>query len=312
MFQMMNEARIGVGCNSVSIASAAYYNALEYANVRTQGRKVTEKDPLKPQIPIIEHADVKRMLLFQKAVVEGSLSLVIEATTRYDLWQTTEGEEKEKHHLIMELLTPMVKSYPAEMSILTTSAALQIFGGYGYTKEFLAELFFRETRIHTLHEGATAIHGMDLLGRKVTIKNGMAVMLLMQDVMADIDRAGQYEALSEYTSILSHKLLSLQEVTMHLVGVAQSEGPEAYLSDATLYLELFGILAIGWQWIKQGIKVEELRQSNTKKYSAEFLRSKSYALQYFFEYEIPKTEGLIARLKSTNRVTMQATREEIL
>ena len=312
MFQMMNEARIGVGCNAVSIASAAYYTSLEYANVRTQGRKVTEKDPLKPQIPIIEHADVKRMLLFQKAVVEGSLSLVLEATIRYDLSKTTEGEEKEKNHLILELLTPMVKSYPSEMSILTTSAALQVFGGYGFTKEFLAELFFRETRIHTLHEGTTAIHGMDLLGRKVMMKNGMATMLLMQEVMADIEKAQQHQALRAYAVGLGEKLMKLQEVTMHLLSVAQTEGPEAYLSDATLYLELFGILAVGWQWIKQGIKVEELKQAQTKKYSAEFLQSKLYALQYFFEYEIPKTEGLIIRLKSKNRVTVLATKDDIL
>ncbi len=312
MFQMMNEARIGVGCNAVSIASAAYYNSLDYANVRTQGRKVTEKDPLKPQIPIIEHADVKRMLLFQKAIVEGVLSLVFEATTRFDQWKTSEGEEKEKNLLILELLTPMVKSYAAEMSILTTSAGLQIFGGYGYTKEFLAELFFRETRIHTLHEGATAIHGMDLLGRKVMMKNGLATMLLMQEVMGDIEKAKQYSGLEGYSNILSEKMMKLQEVTMHLVEVAQKEGPEAYLSDATLYLELFGLLVVGWQWIKQGVKVEELKKAISKNYSAEFLQSKINALEYFFEYEIPKTEGLITRLKSKNRVTLQASNETIL
>jgi alkylation response protein AidB-like acyl-CoA dehydrogenase len=312
MFQMMNEARIGVGCNAVSIASAAYYNSLDYANVRTQGRKVTEKDPLKPQIALIEHADVKRLLLFQKAIIEGALSLVLEATTRFDLSKTSEGEEKEKNTLILELLTPMVKSYPAEMSILTTSAGLQIFGGYGYTKEFLAELFFRETRIHTIHEGATAIHGMDLLGRKVMMKNGLATMLLMQEVMADIEKAQKYDAVKLYATVLGEKLMQLQEVTMHLVEVAQKEGPEAYLSDASLYLELFGILVIGWQWIKQGTKAEELKHAQTKSYSPDFLQSKLYAMQYFFEYEIPKTEGLVTRLKSKNRVTVQATKEEIL
>ncbi|MCW3126349.1 MAG: acyl-CoA dehydrogenase family protein [Bacteroidetes bacterium] len=312
MFQMMNEARIGVGCNAVSIASAAYYNSLDYANIRLQGRKVTEKDPAKPQIPIIEHADVKRLLLFQKAIVEGSLSLVMEATTRYDRWQASEGEEKERNLLVLELLTPMVKSYPAEMSIQTTSAALQCFGGYGYTKEFMAELFFRETRIHTLHEGATAIHGMDLLGRKVMMKNGMATMLLMQEVMEDIEKAQKYDSIKAYAIGLGEKLMKLQEVTVHLVSVAQSEGPEAYLSDATLYLELFGILAIGWQWIKQGTKVEELKQAQSKNYSAEFLQSKMYALQYFFEYEVPKVDGLITRLMSKNRVTVNAKKEEIL
>jgi len=312
MFQMMNEARIGVGCNATSIASAGYYNSLEYANVRTQGRKITEKDPLKPQIPIIEHADVKRMLLFQKAIVEGSLSLVFEATTALDNYHTLEGEEKEKNFLILELLTPIVKSYPAEMSILTTSAALQCFGGYGYTREFMAELFFRETRIHALHEGTTAIHGMDLLGRKMMMHNGKATILLMQQIMQDIEAAQKYDSLRGYANLLAQRIMKLQEVTMHLITVAQSQGPEVYLSDATLFLELFGILAIGWQWIKQGIKVEELKASGTKAYSAEFLQSKQYALQYFFEYEIPKTEGLITRLKSDNHVTVVAKAEEIL
>jgi butyryl-CoA dehydrogenase len=312
MFQMMNEARIGVGCNATSIASAGYYNSLEYANVRTQGRKITEKDPLKPQIPIIEHADVKRMLLFQKAVVEGSLSLVFEATTRLDNYHATVGEERENNFLILELLTPIVKSYPAEMSILTTSAALQCFGGYGYIKEFMAELFFRETRIHSLHEGTTAIHGMDLLGRKMMMNNGKATILLMQQIMQDIEAAQKYDSLRVYANDLAQKIMKLQEVTMHLITVAQSQGPEVYLSDATLFLELFGILAIGWQWIKQGTKVEELKASGTKVYSAEFLQSKQYALQYFFEYEIPKTEGLITRLKSENHVTVVAKAEEIL
>ena len=312
MFQMMNEARIGVGCNAVSIASAAYYNSLDYANVRTQGRKITEKDPLKPQIPIIEHADVKRLLLFQKAMVEGALSLVFEATTCLDNYATLTGEEKETNFLILELLTPIVKSYPAEMSILTTSAALQCFGGYGYTKEFMAELFFRETRIHALHEGTTAIHGMDLLGRKMMMHNGKATILLMQRIMEDIQSAQKYDSLKGYSNELAQKIMKLQEVTMHLVTVAQNQGPEVYLSDATLFLELFSILAIAWQWIKQGIKVEELKLSGTKAYSAEFLQSKMYALQYFFEYEVPKTEGLIFRLKSENHVTVGAKAEEIL
>jgi len=312
MFQMMNEARIGVGANAVSIASAAYYNSLDYAHVRTQGRKITEKDPTKPQIPIIEHADVKRLLLFQKAVVEGALSLVFEATTCLDNYATMEGEEKETNFLILELLTPIVKSYPAEMSIQTTSAALQCFGGYGYTREYMAELFFRETRIHTLHEGTTAIHGMDLLGRKVMMKDGKATILLMQRIMGDIQAAQKYDSLKLYSNMLAQKIMKLQEVTMHLISVAQSQGPEVYLSDATLYLELFGILAIGWQWIKQGIKVEELKLSGTKAYSAEFMQSKLYALQYFFEYEMPKTEGLIMRLKSDNHVTVAVKAEEIV
>jgi len=312
MFQMMNEARIGVGLQATSIATAAYYNSLDYANVRMQGRKLTDKDPAKPQIPIIKHADVKRMLLFQKAIVEGSLALCLQAAMYYDQWHTSEGEAKEENFLKLELLTPIVKSYPAEMSILTTSAALQCFGGYGYTKEYLAELFFRETRIHTLHEGTTAIHGMDLLGRKVMMKGGQATLLLMQEVMADIERAKQSALLKPYAAALEKELEKLQEVTMHLVGTAQSEGAEVFLADATLYLELFGIIAIAWQWLKMGTKAEALQQAGTKSYSPEFLQSKLHALQYFFEYELPKTAGLLTRLKSPNHLTVTVNEEEIV
>ena len=198
------------------------------------------------------------------------------------------------------------------MSILTTSAALQCFGGYGFTKEYLAELFFRETRIHTLHEGTTAIHGMDLLGRKVMLKNGQATLLLMQDVMQDIEAAKKYESLKGYAVTLTQKLMSLQEITMHLMGIAQKKGPEVMLADATLYLELFGIIAIGWQWIKQGTKTEELKQTNDKSYSTQFMQGKLNALQYFFEYEIPKTEGLLTRLKSKVEVTTHVKAEDMV
>jgi len=312
MFQMMNEARIGVGLQATSISSAAYYASLEYANVRLQGRKLSDKNPLNPQIPIIEHADVKRLLLFQKAIVEGSLALGFQATMYLDQWRTSAGEEKENNFLKLELLTPIAKSYPAEMSILSTSAALQCFGGYGFTKEYLAELFFRETRIHTLHEGTTAIHGMDLLGRKVMMQNGKATMLLMQDVMSDIANAKKHDALLNHANTLEQKLQQLQQVTIHLMTVAQKDGVETFLADATLYLEYFGIVAIGWQWLKMAEKAAIEKQSLSKKYTTEFLQSKFHALNYFFEYEMPKTESLYIRLCSSYPVTMQAKAEEIV
>ncbi len=312
MFQMMNEARIGVGMQATSIASAAYYHALDYANVRLQGRKITDKDPSKPQIPIIEHADVKRLLLFQKAIVEGSLALCLHAAIYYDNYHTLEGEEKENNFLKLELLTPIAKSYPAEMSILSTSVALQCFGGYGYTKDYMAELFFRETRIHTLHEGVTAIHGMDLLGRKVMLQNGKATMLLMQEVFADVEQAKKSALLIPYAETLEKELEKLQEVTMHLVGVAQSKGAEVFLADAALYLELFGIIALGWQWLKMATKAEELKQAGSKKYTPEFLQSKMHTLQYFYEYEIPKTAGLRKRLTSGDDLTVRVKAGEIV
>ena len=206
----------------------------------------------------------------------------------------------------------MAKSYPAEMSILSTSAGLQVFGGYGFTKEYMAELFFRETRIHTLHEGTTAIHGMDLLGRKLSMAGGKGVMLLFQEIMQDIQKAQEHEQLKAYAESLSQRLMKLQELTMHLMGVAQKEGAEVYLSDASLYLELFGILGVAWQWLKMGTIALQVQSAGGKGYTTEFLQSKQHALQYYFEYELVKTDGLFKRLKSNNRVTVNAKPEEIV
>ncbi len=182
MFQMMNEARVDVGMGAAAIASAAYYASLDYARQRPQGRPVAGKDPLAPQVPIIEHADVKRMLLFQRAVVEGSLALIFQCAQYVDLALVTEGEEKEKYELLLDLLTPVAKSYPSEMGILSVSQGLQCLGGYGYCDEFPLEQYYRDVRIHPIHEGTTGIQGMDLLGRKVIMKNGKALFLYLAEL----------------------------------------------------------------------------------------------------------------------------------
>lgn len=307
MFQMMNEARISVGLHATSIATASYYAALKYAKERNQGRKIENKDINTPQVPIISHADVKRMLLFQKAFVEGALALELQCSLYHDLATVGEGDEKEKNQLLLEFLTPVAKSYPSETSIISTSTALQCYGGYGYTKDFPAEQYFRETRIHTLHEGTTAIHGLDLLGRKVMLKNGKATMFLVQEVMKEIAAAKNFDNTKEYAAQLEKKLGQLQELSMHLMGVAQTEGVEAYLSDATLYLELTGILVMCWQWLKIGNVVNPKLASDA---SNSFLKGKIKCLEYYFEYELPKTEGMFARLKSKKRTTIQITEEE--
>jgi alkylation response protein AidB-like acyl-CoA dehydrogenase len=311
MFKMMNGARISVGMHSISIASAAYYGSLQYAQERKQGRIISDKDVTKPQVPIIQHADVKRMLLFQKAIIEGSLSLLLQCTRYEDLSLHGEESERAKYAMLLDLLTPIAKTYPAEMGILTTSTAIQIHGGYGYTKDFAAEKYFREIRIHTLHEGTTAMHGMDLLGRKVMMKNGQAVMFLMQEVMADIAKAKSSENLKTYATVLENKMMTLQEVTMHLVGVAQKKGVETFLADATLYLELFSILTVAWQWIKMANVAEQELNKNEASQTT-FLKSNLATMRYFFEYEVPKTLGLVERLKSAEAVTVEASEDLLI
>ena len=302
MFQMMNEARVGVGMNAVSIGTAAYYASLEYARERPQGRHIAEKNPALPQTPIIRHADVKRMLLFQKSVLEGSLGLLLYCSYLSDVAHAGEGDEKADAALLLDLLTPIAKSYPSEMGTLTTSAAVQILGGAGYTTDFPVEQFYREARIHPIHEGTTGIHGLDLLGRKVTMQNGRAVQLLMVEVQTTLTDARQHPKLLPLADQLTAALGILDTVTKHLLSLAPTD-PEAFLSDATLYLELVGIVVLAWQWLRQAT-VATAKRTDVHGDDADFYHGKLMAARYFYEYELVKIDGLSKRLQSDDRVTV--------
>ena len=305
MFQMMNEARIDVGLGAAAIASAAYYASLEYAKERPQGRKVTSKDPTQPQIPIIEHADIKRMLLFQRAVVEGSLALIIQCARYADLGRVLTGEEKEKNELLLDLLTPVAKSYPSEMGIPSVSAGIQSLGGYGYCDEFPLEQFYRDVRIHPIHEGTTGIQGITLLGRNVTMKNGKAFKLFLGEVQATVKKAEEIPELKSLAQELKDALEKLTKITLHLIGIAQSKGPDAFLADSTLYLEFFGIISIAWQWLLQAITIQKALNNNPTGAEADFYRGKFYVFRYFFRYELPKIEGLAKRLTDGDALTVE-------
>ena len=304
MFQMMNEARIGVGMNAAAIGTAAFYASLEYAKERPQGRLISDKDHSKPQVQIIRHADVKRMLLFQKAIVEGSLSLLVQCSMLSDLAHVTEGEEKENYDLLLDLLTPIAKTYPSEMCCLTTSAAVQILGGAGYTTDFPVEQFYREARIHPIHEGTTGIHGLDLLGRKIILKNGKSLILLVAEIRKTIEEANQHETLKHHAARLTRYLGKTDSVTKHLLSLAGKD-LEIFLSDATLYLELFGIVTIAWQWLVQGIKAEAALQAGAVGDDFDFYQGKIHTLRYFYEYELVKVDSLLKRLLSEDNVTVE-------
>ncbi|MCS4434755.1 acyl-CoA dehydrogenase [Aquiflexum gelatinilyticum] len=302
MFQMMNEARVGVGMNAAAIGTAAFQSSLAYAKERPQGRKITEKDPLKPQIPIIEHADVKRMLLFQKSVTEGALSLLFFCARLGDLVHVAEGKEKEEASLLLDLLTPIAKSYPSEMCCLTTSAAVQILGGAGYTTDFPVEQYYREARIHPIHEGTTGIHGLDLLGRKVLMQEGKALQLFATEIKKTIASAKEMSSLVPFAEKLEKYLQRAQQTSFHLFGKA-SQNPEEFLSDASLYLEYIGILTISWQWLSQGITAHEALDKGSPE--TDFYKGKLMAMRYFFEYELVKMDGLGKRLVSDDMLTVE-------
>jgi butyryl-CoA dehydrogenase len=305
MFQMMNEARIGVGVGAAAIASAAYYAALDYSKKRLQGRRLSTKDPALPQIPIIEHPDVKRMLLFQRSVVEGSLALLIQCGKYADLAGVLTGEEREKNELLLDLLTPVAKSYPSEMGLLSISAGLQCLGGSGYCDDYPLEQYYRDARIHPIHEGTTGIHGLDLLGRKVIMRGGKAYKLFLEEVQGAIGEAGKFEELRSYGQKLKQSLEMLEEVTGHLMEVGKKETPELFLADATLYLEFFGIVSMAWQWLVQAIAVVKVLGNSVEGAEQNFYKGKLLTFRYFFEYELPKIQGLAGRLMNSDGMTVE-------
>ncbi len=305
MFQMMNEARINVGTGAAGKMTAAYYAALEYAQQRCQGRSAADKRVDSPQIPIIEHADVKRMLLFQRAIAEGSYALCLQASHYVDLIQA--GVDPERNELLLGLLTPVVKSYPAEMGILATSAAIQCLGGYGYCRDFPVEQYFRDIRIDTLHEGTTGIQGQDLLGRKITMHNGMAYQFIIEEIQKSIDEALKFLALEPYANDLAQALQQHINTTQFLLGIAKSGDNAGFLADATLYLEMSGHLIIAWQWLKQAIVASKRLGNSTLDSDLSFYEGKIATFQYFYKYELPKLYYLASVLRNNTGLTVKTT-----
>jgi alkylation response protein AidB-like acyl-CoA dehydrogenase len=307
MFQMMNEARIAVGAGAAAIASAAYYAALEYTKTRLQGRKLSTKDPALPQVPLIEHPDVKRMLLFQRSVTEGALSLLMQSAKYADLAIVLTREEKEKNELLLDLLTPVAKSYPSEMGVLSISQGLQCLGGSGYCDDYPLEQYYRDARIHPIHEGTTGIHGLTLLGRNVIMKGGKAYKLYLEEVQKTIREAEEFEELASYVQKLKQALEMLQQVTAYLMDVQKKETPEVFLADATLYLEFFGIISVAWQWLLQAMAVVKALRNSPAGAEGNFYNGKFFAFRFFFEYELPKIQGLASRLMHSDGLTVEIT-----
>ncbi|MDO4540514.1 MAG: acyl-CoA dehydrogenase [Syntrophomonadaceae bacterium] len=309
MFQMMNEERIGVGIGATGKMSGAYYAALEYANQRKQGRRLDEKDPQLPMVELIEHADIKRMLLFQRSVMEGSLSLALELSRYQDLEHVAALEEKEKYALLTEFLIPILKTYPSETGILAASAAIQILGGYGYCGDFPVEQYYRDIRIDPIHEGTTGIQGQDILGRKVSMKNGKAFELFQAEVAAAIQAAQAYPELAEQTEALRDAMSLMKELTAELLAKKDTIKREAFLADSVLFLEAMGITAIAWQWLKQMTAAAKALPTAKLESDERFYRGKLFTGRYFYDYELVKLDSLVRRLRSDNRVTVEITKE---
>ena len=302
MFSMMNEARIGTGIMATGTASAAYYASLKYARERPQGRHPSQKDVAQPQVPIVEHADVRRMLLMQKSVVEGAIALLLEASLWADLHERDPEGEGREAHLLLELLTPVIKTFPSEYGTLAVMNGMQVLGGAGYTDDFPLEQLYRDIRVNAIYEGTTGIHGMDLLGRKVLMHEGAALKALSERIARDVQACAK--TYPDEARAVGSAAKKLAEVTTHLMGKFKTGGAEAYLEDATLYLEQFGLVIVAWHWLRMATRAAELRDSGDGLLSDTFYDSNVATMRYFVEYELPKTRGLAARLLSERAGTL--------
>ncbi|MCF6278876.1 MAG: acyl-CoA dehydrogenase [Flavobacteriaceae bacterium] len=313
MFQMMNEARIATGRMGAAIASAAYYSSLKYANERPQGRKLNnsgQKNTDEEQTLIINHPDIKRMLLTQKAIVEGSLSLVLQTSNYFDKEITsTSEEEKEKHHLLLELLTPIAKTYPAEKGIESTSNAVQILGGYGFCFDFMPQQYYRDIRIIALYEGTTGIQSLDLLGRKIIAKNGKAVELLAIEIQKTIKKASNFEELKQYANTLLENLGLVQKVIGALMPHALKGNYERFLADATVFMDFFGTIVIGWQWLKMATVAKQTLENKSGNQLDIFYESKIHTMKFFYTYEMTRTRGLAKTIMNTEELTISVSKE---
>lgn len=307
MFLMMNGARIGVGRGGVAIASAAYHASLQYAQERPQGRRILDngrKDPNQSPTLIIEHADVRRMLFLQKAIYEGGLSLVLQASRYLDLSVHGTEEEREKYRLLLEILTPVVKTFPSEKGREAVDNGLQVLGGYGFCSDFVLQQYYRDIRIFALYEGTTGIQSLDLLSRKVTMQNGKALELLAKEMEATIAEAIGDNELKKYALALGERIKETQAILGFLMPFAARGQYERFLADATVFMEHFSTLVVAWQWLKMGVTARHLSITGSGNFTEEHLEGVLHTMRFYFTYELPKMTGLAEVIRNEEELTL--------
>jgi len=307
MFHMMNEARIGVGLGAVMLGYSGYLHALAYARERTQGRPLAGKDASQPPVPIVEHADVRRMLLAQKAYVEGGLALCLYCARLADDERTAPGErDRREAGLLLEVLTPIAKSWPSQWCLKANDLAIQVHGGYGYTREYPVEQFYRDNRLNPIHEGTHGIQALDLLGRKAGMQDGAALQLLMREMQTTVRLARKSDSaeLKRCAEELMIAVDRLMETTRNALCTMRNGEVELALANASVYLEACGHLVVGWLWLKQALlAVESMGRADA--FGRDFYQGKLQACQYFFRWELPKTRHQFELLNNLDRTCLE-------
>ena len=286
MFHMMNEARIGVGMAATMLGLAGYYASLDYAKNRPQGRAMgpSGKDAAAPQIRIIEHADVKRMLLAQKSYCEGALALELYCARLVDEHHTATPEAADDARMLLEVLTPIAKSWPSEWCLEANSLAIQVHGGYGYTRDFPVEQYWRDNRLNMIHEGTHGIQALDLLGRKVLMEQGRGLSLLAARINSTIERAIQVPELAAHANALGK---ALQHIGSATKAAWATGNPTDALANAVPYMQAFGHTVLAWIWLDVALAVLRADEAKSSPSSA----GKIAAMTYFYHYELPKIDA---------------------
>ncbi|MDD8058452.1 acyl-CoA dehydrogenase [Shewanella metallivivens] len=289
MFHMMNEARIMVGTSGAVLAVAGYQYSVDYAKNRPQGRLPSCKDPQSPMVNIIEHADVKRMLLAQKAYAEGAMALVLYGTQLSDDEHTAATEEQRQYaHTLLDFLTPIIKTWPSEYGPKANSLAIQVMGGHGYINEHPVEMFYRDNRLNPIHEGTTGIQSLDLLTRKVPMNKMLGYQATLNEMRKTLDEAKQYNGLQQMTEQLSEALTTLSTTTEAVLSAMATKNIDLALSNSVKYLELFGHVIIAWLWLKQSIVATKALAEQPHQDDVYFYQGKLQAAQYFYRVELPE------------------------
>jgi alkylation response protein AidB-like acyl-CoA dehydrogenase len=297
MFHMMNEARVGVGLGATALGYTGYLHSLAYARERLQGRPIDDRDPSRSQVPIIDHADVRRMLLAQKSYVEGALALCLMAARLVDVERAamSDGDRREAEKLL-DLLTPIVKAWSSQWCVAANSLAIQVLGGYGYARDYPVEQFYRDNRLNSIHEGTDGIQALDLLGRKVLRDRGQSLSLLLDRMRATCRAVADVSILIEHARQLETAILAIEETT-RILGESWHSEPSLTLANSSVFLDVLGTTTVAWLWLEQArVAVRQFDSADSA--DAAFYEGKLRACRYFFRWELPRTQAQHALLRS--------------
>jgi butyryl-CoA dehydrogenase len=233
------------------------------------------------------------MLLFQESISEGALSLVLQCSLYHDLSNASDDDlSKEKYHNLLELLTPIAKTFPAEKGLESISNGLQVLGGYGFCTDYDLEQYYRDIRIMSIYEGTTGIQSLDLMGRKIVMKNGAAMKLLIEEFKDTIESAKAYDELKPYAEHFKTNSKELSDVIMKLLEYALKGDHERYISDATIFMEYMSNIVVAWQWLKMATVAKTSLVTGNNNYSKEFFEKKIHTMKFYFKYELSRTSGI--------------------